>query len=161
MTLAEALQQKLSDLPPHAGPAPAPHAVPLDGGVTVELSAKRLDTIAAEHQQIRVTRPAGAESVGEWAGAIAARVRGLREDLKVIEVDATIDQAILRSEEPAARGGVRSYYEVHLKGNDTATVARYQADRDAGTPREAVGFPLTHEVTAQLVSDIVGEPPMG
>ncbi len=151
MTPAETLLQRLSELPA----APGPHALTTAGGAAVTLDAERFDTIAGVYRGVTVAGPP-VESVGAWAAGVAGRVRGLLEDLKVIEVDTTRDAAVLRSAEPAVSGGVRRYYEVQLDGNGTASVNRYQADRDAGTPREAIGFALTHEVTARLVEDILG-----
>ena len=149
MTPAEALPPKLSALPP------GPQTLDAGNGATVTVDAERSDSIANVYRSVTV---AGAkpESVGAWADGVAGRVRGLLEGLKVIEVDSTRDAAVLRSAPPAASGGVRKYYEVQLDGTGTATVRRYQADRDAGTPRESVGFALTHEVAGRLVEDILG-----
>ena len=146
------LTDALTTLPP----GPGTHTLPA-GPAQVELTAEKLDGIAGVYRDVTVT---GAElpdgGVREWADGVAGRVRGLLENLKVIEVDTTRDAAVLRSDEPAADGGMRRYYEVNLDGTGNASVHRYQADRDAGTKREAVGFALTHEVTGRLVSDILG-----
>ena len=154
MTPAETLLQRLSDLPP----GPGPHALTTAGGAAVTLDAERFDTIAGVYRGVTVNGPP-VESVGAWADGVAGRVKGLLEGLKVIEVDTTRDAAVLRSSEPAVSGpagGVRRYYEVQLGGDGSASVQRYEADRDAGTPREPIGFALTHEVTARLVEDILG-----
>jgi hypothetical protein len=148
MSIADAL----AALPP----GPGTHTVPADTA-RVQLDAAKLDDIAGVYKGVTVTGatlPDG--GVRAWADGVAGRVRGLLEPLKVIEVDTTRDAAVLRSDEPAVSGGVAKYYEVNLDGTGTATVNRYQADRDAGTRREPVGFALTHEVTGRLVDDILG-----
>ena len=154
MTPAETLLQRLNALPP----GPGPRSLTASGGAAVTLDAERLDGIAGVYRGVTINGPP-VESVGAWADGVAGRVKGLLEGLKVIEVDTTRDAAVLRSSEPAASGptgGVRRYYEVQLGGDGGASVQRYEADRDAGTPREAIGFALTHEVTARLVEDILG-----
>ena len=45
---------------------------------------------------------------------------GLLEPLKVYEVDDTRNEAVLRSEAPAAKGDALSYYEIRLSGLSTA-----------------------------------------
>jgi len=153
MTLAEILPQSLSDL--NTGGATT-HIAGADDWRT-EIALDRHDGLASVVRSLKLTRqaeaPAGATLAG-WANGIATRVHGLLEDLKPIEVDATVNQAILRSEAPAVHGNVRSYYEVHLRGTEEATVQRFAADRAAGTKREAVGFTLTHEMLGKLVNDI-------
>ena len=99
--------------------------------------------------------PAGLTLKG-WADGIAARVSGLMEDLKVLEVDDVRQEALLRSDGPTAKGDDRLYYEVHLRGLTHATVRRYKGSRTAGTRREQVAFALTHEVLAKLVEDVAG-----
>ena len=153
MTLAETLPQNLSDLP--AGGATS-HEIAADDW-NAELNLDRTDGLASVVRSLKVTRqtpsPAGATLAG-WGDHVAERVHGLLEDVRVIEVDSTIDRAILRSETPAVQGGRRSYYEIELHGTDAATVQRFTADRDAGTPRQTTGFTLTHEVLGRLVDDL-------
>ena len=76
-----------------------------------------------------------AAALRAWADRIAGRARGLLEPLKVIEVDAERDEAILRSDTPAAQGEDRFYYEVHLKG--TRAGRRPPLPRLAGRHRPA------------------------
>ena len=81
---------------------------------------------------------------------------GLLERLKVHEVDETANTALLRSDTPTVKNDVAGYYEVVLTGTEKASVARYAADKAAGTKRQRVPFALTHEATAKLADDIVG-----
>jgi hypothetical protein len=84
-------------------------------------------------------------------------VTGLLEPLKLIEVDATRSEAVLRSETPAQKGDDVQYYEVLLRGTHAATLNRYQAPRTGPGKRRAVPFALTHEAIAKVVGDLTAE----
>ena len=88
-----------------------------------------------------------------WATAITEKTTGLIEDLQVHEIDKTLNQALLRSEEPTERSGARFYYEIHLQGTGTATLRRFKSVPGAAG-REQVLFALTHEGLAKLAKDI-------
>jgi hypothetical protein len=159
MTLAETLQQKLRDLP--ASESPSQHAVNIPGTPwQAKLSTEATGKIANAYKSVELTRDPSTPAtttLGEWAAGIAGRVTGLLEPLRPVEIDATLNQAILRSETPTTQGPVKKYYEVHLTGTEHAEIHRYQANTETHSPREAIDFALTHEVAAKLVSDCVGE----
>jgi hypothetical protein len=159
MTLAETLQGRLAEWRPagegrHSWSESFPEA-----GWAVGLAADRTDTLGCLVWELILTRtadaPAGLTLKG-WADGIAARVSGLMEDLKVLEVDDVRHEALLRSDGPTTKGDDRLYYEVHLRGLTHATVRRYKGSRAAGTRREQVAFALTHEVLAKLADDVTG-----
>lgn len=156
MTLAETLQPKLSEWRPAGdGRHSWAEAFPAHGW-SVRLAADRADSVGClvwELTLLRTAEPPAGLTLAAWAAGIAARAGGLMEDLKVIEVDTTRDEALVRSDEPTARGDDRLYYEVHLTGLTRATVRRFKGNRTAGR-REQVAFALTHEVLAKLVGDI-------
>jgi hypothetical protein len=157
MTLDETLLQKLADWRP-AGEGRHTLTVPVEGaGWTVSVTADWCDELSSRLWEVQALRAGAAVpdgwSVGAWAGRVAERVAGLREPLLVLEVDAVRDEALLRSTEPSARGGKLSYYEVLLKGVGQATMRRYQAEGQGGK-REAVGFPLTHEVLVEFITSL-------
>ena len=91
-------------------------------------------------------------------GAIA-RPDALRllEMLKVIEVDGERDEAILRSDTPAAKGEDRFYYEVHLQGPARPRCAATRGSLTVTGKREQVAFALTHEALARLAADLAAE----
>jgi hypothetical protein len=158
MTLAETLQPRLSEWRPAGdGRHSWAEAFPAQGW-SVRLAADRADSVGCLVWELALTRtaepPAGL-TLASWAAGIAGRAGGLMEDLKVVEVDATRDEALLRSDEPTARGDDRLYYEVLLNGLTRATVRRYKGSRVGGR-REQVAFALTHEVLAKLAGDIAG-----
>ena len=158
MTLAETLLEKLSSWhpPADAGRHSMTAAVPA-AGVEVTVTADRVDSVGAVVREIEVTRTTPAADptpVADRAARVAGRVRGLSENLRVLEVDPTRDEAVLRSDEPAARGADRDYYEVVLSGSGGASVKRYHAT--PGARREAVAFPLTHDTIAR-VAGALGE----
>ncbi len=157
MTLAELLLEKLSSWRPTADGRHSMTESFAEQGWTVTLAADRTDTIgtvAWELSLLRNAEPPAGLTLPTWANQIADRNSGLLEDLKVFEVDATLNEAILRSDSPAVRGDDRFYYEVRLSGLSLATVRRYKANRSAGTRREQTGFTLTHESLAKLAGDI-------
>src|SRR5581483_7994797 len=112
------------------------------------LTADRADTVGCLATELGVARaagpePASAAALTQRAVRTAQRVTGLLEPLKVIEVDATRSEAVLRSERPAIRGDHLFYYELLLRGAQSATLQRYRAPKTGGR-RETVSFPLTH-----------------
>lgn len=159
MTLAETLQPKLSEWRP-AGDGRHSWAETFPAhGWAVRLAADRADSVGClvwELSLSRTAEPPAGLTLAAWAAGIADRVGGLMEDLKVIEVDTTRNEALLRSDEPTARGNDRLYYEVHLTGLTRATVHRFKGSRAAVSRREQVPFALTHEVIAKLAGDIAG-----
>lgn len=158
MTLAESLLPKLSDWRPAGdGRHSWSEALPATGW-TVQLAADKADTLSCLVWELTLTRtaepPAGL-TLKAWAEGVAARVAGLMEPLTVHEVDATSDEAVLRSTSPAKRGEALAYYEVRLHGLGKAVVRRFQATK-ATTGREQVAFALTHEALAKFAGDVAG-----
>ena len=90
--------------------------------------------------ELTLTRPEGALSTDlkTRAERTAARVTGLLEPLRLIEVDAGRDAALLRSTAPQKRGDDLYYYEVELKTGggaaSAATRARPPAWRGSRSP---------------------------
>ena len=158
MTLAEKLLPKLSEWTP-SGDGRHSCAVALpECGWTVQVSADKVDSLSALLWELTLTRTADAPAglnLKEWAAGVADRVGGLLEDLKLHEVDTSRDEAVLRSEAPAKKGGTLAYYEIVLHGLNAAVVRRYSATK-AVPGREQVAFALTHELLAKLAGDIAG-----
>jgi hypothetical protein len=158
MTLAETLLPRLSNWRPAGDGRHSLSESFLDAGWTVRLTADRADSLSCLVWELTLDRtsdaPAGL-TLKAWAAGVANRVAGLLEDLKLIEVDDVRQEALLRSETPAARGTAVAYYEVKLHGLNRAVVRRYAASRTAGG-RDQVAFALTHEVIAKLAGDVAG-----
>lgn len=154
MTLAEKLLAKLSEWQP-AGVGRHSWSTDEDGW-NVHLAADRADSLSCLVWELTLTRTSDAPAklnLKSWAEGIAARVEGLREELKVYEIDT--DEAVLRSTQPNAKGESLAYYEVKLHGVSRAVVRRFAASK-AKPGREQVAFALTHEVLAQLAEGIAG-----
>ncbi|MFO0852290.1 MAG: hypothetical protein U0871_27555 [Gemmataceae bacterium] len=156
MTLAETLQARLADWrPAGAGRHTWQHTF-ADHGWAVHLTADAADVVGCKVWELTLSRlddpPAGLTQ-RQWADRIAARVSGLMEPLKVLEVDATRDETVLRSDGPTVRGTDVLYYEVVLSGLSRAVVRRYQGSK-AAPGREQVAFAVTHEPLAKLAGDI-------
>jgi len=158
MTLAESLLPKLSEWRPAGDGRHSWSAAFPDAGWTVRLTADKADTLSCLVWELALARTGDAPeglTLKAWAAAVADRVTGLMEPLKLLEVDDARGEAVLRSEEPAKKGERLMYYEVKLHGLTQAVVRRFAATRAAGG-REQVAFALTHEVLAKLASDIAG-----
>ncbi|MCE9564714.1 MAG: hypothetical protein K8U57_21995 [Planctomycetes bacterium] len=158
MTLPETLLPKLSEWRPsgvgrHSWAETFPAA-----GWTVQIAADKADSMSCLVWELTLTRtadvPAGT-TLTTWASAIANRVSGLMEPLKVHEVDQPRGEAVLRSVAPAKKGEALAYYEVRLPSLTTAVVRRYTASKTV-SGRDQVAFALTHEAIAKLVGDIAG-----
>lgn len=159
MTLNEVVLPKVADWRP-AGGKRSTLSIPDEGsGWSVAITADRRDGLSSVLWEVALaaTTPPAGRSLHDWAHQIADRARGLLESLKVVEIDIPRDEAILRSDEPAAQGDQVAYYEVFLQGTRRATFRRYHASRQGNQRREQVPFTLTHEVLANLVSDLAGE----
>jgi len=158
MTLDETVLQKLADWRPGEGRQTL--LIPDEGsGWAATLSADRFDATGCLAWEVtlrrsQATAPADPEALRSWAERAAGAVTGLLEPLKVVEVDGSRGQALLRSREPARRADRLFYYEVLLTGTHEAQVRRYRATANSESRREAIGFALTHEALAKLVADL-------
>jgi hypothetical protein len=157
MILDETVLQKLAEWQPPAGRQTL--NVTTASGWFLTVTADRHDELGSlvwDLTLLRRTPAAADKGLADWASRIADRVTGLLEPLKIVEVDAERNEALLRSQEPARRGDKLCYYEVILKGTSSASVLRYQALPGNGK-REQVTFALTNEALAKLVADLTAE----
>jgi hypothetical protein len=154
MTLDEQLLQKLAKWRPDSGRQTLDVSDPATGW-TVRLTADCVDQIGSRLHSLGLSRTTPLEGVSlrDRAEALAARVTGLMEPLRLIEVDTPRNTALLRSEAPGERGDDLYYYEILLQGDGGSQLHRYQASHQSHT-RQAVPFSLTHEVLGKLVSDL-------
>ena len=151
MTLENTLLEKLSEWRPKSG-RQALHVAGEGWHVTV--TADRSDVLGCLLWELNLQRDGSAGTdVQAWATKAAARISGLMEPLKVVEIDSARQEAQLRSEAPFQRGDKRCYYELLLSGLGTATLRRYQS-LNGGGRREQTTFALTHEALTKLVSDV-------
>lgn len=158
MTLDETLLPRLADWRP-AGPGPHAFGSALTPpGWTLSLTAAQAESLGCLVTELVVRRAhapaADAAALTQWAVRCAERITGLLEPLKVIEVDATRSEALLRSETPVVRGEHLLYYELLLQGTQTGTLRRFRASKAGGNRRETVSFALTHEAIAKLAADL-------
>jgi hypothetical protein len=157
MSLAKTLQEKLADWRP-------------DGRQTLDVAeAGRTATVTADVNDVvgcnvwemtvgRTAAPASPIDVRAWGERVARDVKGLREPLRLLEVDAGRNVAQLRSEEPARRDENLGYYEALLHGDGSASVRRYQAPAKGDGKREQVPFAVTHEVLAEVADELADAP---
>jgi hypothetical protein len=153
MTLDETLLQKLADWRPDSAcqTLVVEHTA---SGWTVAVTAERVDTLGCRLHEVTLRRTApmpGEPSLVEQGNQIAARVIGLLEPLRLIEVDTEHQLVQLRSQPPSRRGGSVQYYEVLRHGDGTTRLARFEGGNGK---RQAIGFTLTHEALAKIVNDL-------
>jgi hypothetical protein len=161
MTQNDLLLNNLTDWRP-AGTGPHSFGHALDSGWTVAVTADAADTVGCRLTELAVARPAPAKpataaDLKRWAGRTVARTTGLLEPLKLIEIDPTRSEAVLRSETPAVRGASVEYYELLLRGRQAATLKRYKAPRTGAGRRRGIPFALTHEAIAKLAGDLTAD----
>ena len=156
MSWNETLLQKLADWRPEG---PGRHALASTDDAaawTATIEVNRNDQLGCLlwEASLRRSSPLGG-TLQAWADRIAARVTSLIEPLAVIEVDATRNEALLRSEQPSRRGQGLLYFELRLKGTHEARLCRFQASQEEPKPRVQVSAPLTHEALVKFISDVV------
>ena len=153
MNLEETLLQKLAEWRFDNGRQTLTVAHP-ETGWTATVVADCGDRVGCRVWELNLTRPESAPSVDlkTRAERLAGRATGLMEPLRLIEVDAQDDAALLRSAAPQKRGDDLFYYEVLLRSGG-AGVRRYQSSTKSGT-RQQIAFPLTHEALAKLGADL-------
>src|SRR5579871_991473 len=106
MMLNEVVLQRVADWRPGGG-GRRTLSIPDEGsGWSVAIIADQHDKLGSALWEVTLTAaaPPAGRSLHDWAHQIAGRATGLLEALKVVEVDGARDEAILRSDEPAAQG---------------------------------------------------------
>ena len=126
------------------------------GDWRVAVTADCVDVVGCRLWEVSLLRCAEAPAIDlkDRAEEICARVTGLLEPLRVVEVDGEQHLALLRSEQPGQVGEDRFYYEVRLDGQGGCVVRRYQTPHATEPRRQQVTFTLTHEALAKLVRDL-------
>lgn len=160
MTRDETILEALTGWQPQ-GDGPHSRSLVLDpAGAGIGLTADVADALSCQLRELTATtgmaRPYTPAELTQRAMAVAGRVTGLLEPLRVYEVDATAGQALLRSATPTERQGRVHFYELVLDGLHAANLKRYSSGKDKGQ-REPVTFVLTHETIAKLASDLTRE----
>lgn len=156
MTLNELLLQKLAEWRFDNARQTLTVAQP-ETGWTAGVVADCADRVGCGVWEMNLTH-AGAAPEADLktrAERLAGRATGLMEPLRLIEVDADRDTALLRSAAPLKRDDDLFYYEVLLTGRG-AGVRRYQSST-TGAARQQVAFPLTHEALAKLAADLTAD----
>ena len=123
-------------------------------GLAFELDLEKADELACVVTRVQVAPTARPSlPLAERGLAIANRITGLMEPLRVVEVDAPAAVAQLRSQTPATVGDGRAYYELLLEASGRATLRRYVGRSDEPR-REPAPFTLTREALAKLIVDL-------
>jgi hypothetical protein len=126
-----------------------------ESGWTVAVTADCADVVGCRLWELTLRRSTPlTEDLKIRAERIAGRVTGLLEPLRLVEVDAPRNVALLRSEQPGRWGEGLYYYEALLQADGTTSVRRYQAPHEGEPRRHQLTFALTHEALAKLVADL-------
>lgn len=151
MTPAKNLRQSLSD--PNLGSSGSVSASA--GPWTATANTPHRDKIGAEIDELTVERASpGPGSVKSWADRFTGtNIPGMLEPLKVQEVDAGKNEALIRSSPPSQNDAGTDYYEVKMHGTQKASVKRYHAE---GGKRDPIPFTLTHDGIEKLVDGLTG-----
>jgi hypothetical protein len=153
MTLENIVLRKLAETKPSSE---RHHVLVTEGPWTVTVTADRRDDLSSRVWQIEIERREPMRgNVVAWADRVAKSVGGLMESLKVVEVDAVKQEALLRSAKATQKADDLFYYEVLLRGTSRAAIRRYQAGHGKG--REQIAFAATNEAIAKLVADVATE----
>ena len=158
MILAELLPGRLNEWRPSGEGRHSWSETDAASGWTVHITADRNDSLGCLAWEIELSRPNAVSglTLRTWAERIAGHVGGFLEDLKLLEVDDTLNEAILRSDEPTRRGAEVTYYEVRLTGLTRAVVRRFKADTSIASRREQISFAVTHEAIGKFVGKVAG-----
>lgn len=141
------------------GNPPGPVNIPMeDGGGTVSLAVVETGPVGLAFDELSYQSAdhsdRSPEQLHQWAERLTGRVTYLMEPLVVVEHDREGSEVEVRSKAPTARRGVRSYYEVRLKGDGTLRLGRVAYD-EAERRRDPVACPMTFETLDRLVDDLV------
>src|SRR5689334_8132926 len=126
MTLAETLSSKLAEWRPAPGHAKVSEADTATGW-SATLTVDKADALSCPLSELAVARATGRYETKPWAESLTRRVTGLMEPLRIVEIDAVRDEAILRSDAPTVRGDRRAHYELRLRRGNSATLTRFTA----------------------------------
>lgn len=123
---------------------------------TIEMDVHQLDSLSIQLSMLRVSPEQATKSaLKDKAADLSQRVTGLMEKLKVVEIDDSRGEALLRSDSPVANDDQRLYYELLAQRQGSTTLYRYQGSM-LRSHRKEVPFVLTREALAKLIADLVG-----
>lgn len=159
MTLAAKLLPRLNEWRPADTGRSLFTYIDSESGNSVALNIDKADTFSCLFWDISAQFGAGREPLSAadlraCADRVARSVTGLMEPLRVIEVDVTRGEALLRSESPTVRNEQRMHYELLLSASRRVDLRRFQAATDPTSKRTQVAFVLSHEVVGKMVDDV-------
>jgi hypothetical protein len=160
MTLANMLRKKLAE---HSydldDPSGSSRNTITHDGWKVVFQPETRGAVGCSLLDVTLDRASG-QPVGDtraWAERVCRKVTGLLEPLKVVEIDAGKQVALLRSAEPTPNETGLDYHEIELHSTAHAVVRRYRGFHEVGKKREQIPFTVTFEALAQLVQGITAE----
>ena len=150
MTLEKTLRQQLNKAEPGGFHVSV-------GDWTVSVFAEKSDSLSCALNELTLDRATPIqEELDTWANRVAKATTGLLETLRVVEVDAALGKALLRSDAPKMQNGKSLYYELMLERTNRSRATLHRYAGQVGEKREAVTFVLTHDALVKLVTDITG-----
>ncbi len=114
------------------------------------LTVADVDRLGVEIQRIHMTRSAGRD-IGAQASALPGRLaRLLPEPVEVVELSATLGQAVLRTPVEHMRNG--GYFDLEVQTQGDLILRRFRVDK-AGE-RQPENWTLTREQLGRLVDEL-------
>jgi hypothetical protein len=150
MTLEKTLRQQLNKAEPGGFHVSV-------GDWTVGVFAEKSDSLSCALKELALDCATPVqEDLDTWATRVARSTTGLLEALRVVEVDAALGKALLRSDAPTLQSGKALYYEVMLERTTRSRATLHRYAGQVGEKREPVTFTLTHDAVVKIVTSIVG-----
>lgn len=155
MTLSEPVLRRAAEWKPAGDPPQTLLVADEASGWALALAALKNDAVACVAWEVALRRAGGvpARELRGRAATVAGRLTLLLEPIVVVEVDASKDEALLRSREARRSDQALIYFEARVRGSSEVVLARYRGF-PGGKPREQIGFPLTHEALARLAEEL-------
>jgi hypothetical protein len=160
MTLESTLQKKLGERYHLDDPEAQTPRRPLQhNGWTVTFNTEAREALCSSFRDVIFQRDVQ-QDAGDpraWAERIGRTVTGLLEPLKLMEVDAGQNIALLRSAAPTPNDPGLDYHEIELHGVNKAVVRRFRGFQEAGKKRAQIPFTLTYAALAKLIGGVTAE----
>lgn len=129
-----------------------------EGPWEVTLGVHDRDRLGMLLESVCCTRRPGVDTpLEDQAKTLVSRVLSLGEVLRVYEVDASKQTALLRSEKPTPDNDGVSYFEILLHADGWLRLHRYRGYHEVGQPRVMSFFALTDDQIVRLVSELTQE----
>jgi hypothetical protein len=160
MDLTSQLSSELTRLTGFSGPPARKVEITDAAGLRLSIDFLAIDSMSSAFKSLALHVPKlvghEVDVLNEWAIALSQRVTYLLEHIGPIEVDASVNEVLIRSTPPDRSSGTTQFYEVLLSAQTDGTFSLRRYRSDSGQPgRDPVDILLTNETLKKLVTDLV------